>query len=218
MPSQLNPDLWLTSTIDSLTDYIHAGVNGFIRDDTNTDVGLQVYEISFDFPEADGLPSSPELNKTIIHLIVDNIDNKRIGFGPSYTDYVESPGPGGSVVTTPAEAREHEINFDVGIWASDKSGGTTSRLRAYEMLDKLFGSDIARRKCRDFTGGVEIISYQSGRFITDTIGDIRVFRVAGAELIVRVYSRDADIPVILADQEPQVVPDVIIYDDLHING
>lgn len=218
MAAQLNPDNWLTSTFDALTDYINEGVNTYILDDVDIPSGLRVYEISFDFPEADGVPVNPELDKTIIHFIIDDIENRRIGFGESYTSTVESPGPGGSFVTSPSEAREHTINFDVGIWASDESGGPTSRLRAYEMLDKLFGSDIARRKCRDFTGGIEIRSYQSGRFITDTIGDVRVFRVVGAELTVRVYSRDADTPVVVVDEEPDLVPDVIIDGNLHING
>jgi hypothetical protein len=215
--STLNPDLWLTSTFDALTDYITGEIDGYVKDNLNADAGLNVFEISFDFPAADGQPVSAEIDKTIIHFIVDDIDNGRLGFGQQYVSSVETV-EGGVTSVVPAEARPHVVNFDVGIWASDQSGGTTARLRAYEMLDKLLASDIARRKCADATDGVEIRSFRNGRFITDTINDIRVFRVVGAELVVRVYGRDIDAPAVVVDEEPDVDPDVVIDDNLQING
>jgi hypothetical protein len=90
------------------------------------------------------------------------------------------------------------------VWASDQSGGSTSRLIAYEILDKAFGGEMAKRKCMEATQGVELISFMGGRFVMDSINDIRIFRIVNAELVVRVYSRKDGSALIVPDSITQV--------------
>lgn len=211
MVDQFQPESWLVSGFNSLTDYINAEINASVQNDLGADVGLQLYELVMDFPTSDSLPKPAEFTKTIIHLAIDDIDNRRLGFGPGFVNatFVDAAGvvPG---TVTEEEGNSHEINFDVGVWASDKSGGTSSRLRAYEMLYNAFGTDQARQRCTDFTDGVEIRSFNNGRFIIEKPNDVRLFRMIGAELVVRVYSRTVAAPDVIVDGEPVQQPDVEI--------
>jgi hypothetical protein len=211
---QFSPDKWLTSAFGALTDYIKGEIDEYVQDGSgNNGVGLQAYELVMDYPPSSELPMPGEFKKTIIHLALDDVENRRLGLGPQFVQSDESPGAAGAVQISPIEAYMHMLSFDVGIWASDLSGGTTSRLIAYEMLDRILNGDIARVKCFEATGGVEIISYTSGRFVPDAINDIRIFRVVGAELMVRVYSRkvvtDAAIIVDEITQDPNLEIDLV---------
>lgn len=209
MTDQFNPDAWLTSMFDALTDYINGQIALAVQGK-----GADVYDVVMSYPDADSLPKASEFKKTIIHLDIDDIDNKALGFGPGVT---KSEITEGDVVTPGTvvdfQARRHQVNFDVGVWASDISGGITSRLRAYQILDKAFNGEIARERCKEITGGVDILFYNGGRFVTETISDVRVFRLVGAELEVRVYSRDTANAEILVDGEPTQQPDLEIIND-----
>ena len=212
MPDQFSPDAWLTSLFNALTDFIASEIDASVQDNTPSNAGLEVYEISMDFPASKDLPRSAEFNKTIIHFVIDDIDNRRLGLGHQIVNATETPAaiPGNADTIQEQEARSHTVNFDVGVWASDLSGGSSSRLRAYEMLDKILNGDIAREKCFASTGGVEIIRYNAGRFVTETTNEIRVFRIVGAELEVRVVSREMAAPGSIVDSEPDQQPDVDI--------
>jgi hypothetical protein len=202
MTDQFNPDAWLTSLFDSLTDYINGVINAYVTVST-VPRGLELYDVVMSFPDSQTSPISTELAKTVIHFEVDDIENKDLGFGYGFTNAVIVEGDETTAGTITEQAgRSHTVNFDVGVWASDETGGVTSRLRAYEMLDKCFNGQIARENCRAVTGGVEIRSYEAGRFITEGINDVRVFRIVGAELVVRVYSRDYAAEEVLVDGEP----------------
>lgn len=196
--STYDPTSWVTSMQRALKDYILAEVDAAV----GTNQGLDAFDVVFDYPTSLATAIAADFQKTIIHLEIDDIENIKLGFGTDIVDSVYTP----SDVSNPAtvvesEARCHKVNFDVGTWASDQSGGSTSRLVAYEILDKAFGGEFARKKCMDATQGVEIVSFMGGRFLVDTINDIRVFRMVNSELVVRVYSRK--------DGEALIVPDSI---------
>lgn len=209
MTDQFNPDLWLTSLFDSLTDYVTAEINAAVGGN-----GADVYDVVMSYPDSDFLPSDAEFKKTLIHLEIDDIDNRILGYGDNVVDNViVEPTPTVAGTVTPLEATLHMVNFDVGVWATDASGGVTSRLRIYEILNRAFSTDAARKRCRAVTGGVEIRHFTGGRFVTESINDIRVFRVVGAELETRVYSRTEGVTEILIDREPTQQPDLEISDD-----
>ena len=207
-----NPDKWLTSAFNLLEDAVKSAVNGYVLDNTNADAGLQVYEISMDWPSAAESATFVPMDKTIIHFVIDEINSEKLGIGPNevairVVEPTPAPGPVGTI--TSEHGRVHLLNFDVGIWASDKSGGSSNRLEAWEMLDKLFNP---WRNIR-FADGVEIIHYNGGRFVTETINDVRVFRTVGSELVVRVYSRDLGDPDVIVegvDQAPELVIDTTV--------
>ena len=91
------------------------------------------------------------------------------------------------------EAQIHILNVDVGVWATDRSGGTTSRLRAKQILQNALGGAMAITKMREFSyggeGRIEFLSYTGGRFVVDKINDMQVFRIAESTLTARVFSR-----------------------------
>jgi hypothetical protein len=213
LTTTFSPDEWLVSLFGSLTDYINAEIDQSVMVGLDPQ-GLRAYEVVMDFPDADSLPEGAEFNRTIIHFGIDDIETRQLGFGPGIVNSEITDGTdlvAGTV--SDQEAKSHVANFDVGIWASDESGGITSRLRAYQLLDKLFNGMIAKTRCWDFTEGVEIRFYNGGRFVNETINDVRVFRAVGMELEVRVYSRQVADDEILVDREPDQDPDLEITND-----
>lgn len=206
-----DPQDWLVTATRCLNGYL---TEKFALAINNGD-GLNAYDFIMDFPATDDLPKAAEFTKTIIHLGIDDIENKLLGFGdnsPSFTETAATPAVAGTLA--PRYAMEHRINFDVGVWATDLSGGVTARLRAYTWLDRFLSGKKAREDLRTATdGGVEIISYMSGRFVNDTINDVRVFRVVGAELVVRVFSYVEGEADVLVDGEPILNPALEITED-----
>lgn len=173
-----NPELWLETTVRGVKDYVLGAVD------------TDVYDVIMEFPGP--LLDSKELplRKTLIHFEIDDMASDSIGMGDRPT--VESYDEANQLVTY-QWASIHTINFDVGVWASDASGGTTSRMRAMQILQSLFGLPHGYEKLAEATDGddgvVEIISYSGGNFTIDTVNDMRVYRVINAELVVRVFSR-----------------------------
>lgn len=206
-----DPDSWLISLHRALKDYVENEINEYVQSGGNG-VGLDVYDVVFDWPDAAELAKEAELPKTIIHFVVDDMDTRRLGFGNQHVAAVEEDRaePASDLIRF-HEANGHIVNFDVGVWASDQSGGSTARLVVYEMLFKLFGTEAARRRTRD-TIEVEIQRFNGGRFIIDKIGDVRVYRIIDSELVVRVYSRTVDGPYVIVDQE------AVLDDNLEIDG
>jgi hypothetical protein len=183
----------------SIKDYILAEIDAAIPEG-----GLNVFDVVMDYPISAAGPVEADLSKTIIHFEIDDIVNIKLGFGSDVVESVYTPGDVANPATTSErEARCHRVNYDVGVWASDLSGGATSRLVAYEILDKALGGEMARQKCKSVTGGVEITSFNGGKFVIDTLNDVRVFRVVDSALDVRVYSRKDSI---------MIVPDTVSQD------
>lgn len=188
--TEFNPDLWLASLHRGIKDYVESEIDKYIKDDTMADAGLQAYEIEMDWPDAVDTAKDIQIEKTIIHFVVDDIESRKLGFGADVVNVTET------LQTAPLpdlmkqhQARMHTVNYDVGVWASDKSGGSTSRLLARQMLDDILGGDDARRNLKAATKGIEIIRFTGGTFITERVNDVRVFRMIDCELVVRVFSR-----------------------------
>ncbi len=210
--AEFNPDSWLLSLHRGLDDFVKIRINEYVRNNVNAPAGLQAFEVVMDWPEADDLIKQIQLEKTVIHFVADDIDSQGLGFGTNVVAGTEqlqiSPLPD---YVGWQQAKMHTVNYDVGVWASDKSGGSSMRLFAYQMLDQIFGGDYARRDLRTATQGVEIVSYSGGSFITEKINDVRVYRIIDCELIVRVFSR-----FMLKDQV--IVEDVVQAPDLEIDN
>lgn len=206
-----NPDRWMSSMMDEFENQVKLRVIAYMGG------AEDAIEILLDHFASDGRPDVPELlstmDKTIIHFTIDANDNKPLGFGRQVVDGDELVTVDDGTFLTEYMGRIHTVNFDVGVVATDQAGGASARYRAYEMLDYIFNGVDNKRLFETNTGGIEIISFDAGRFAKDTINDVRAFRIVGAELVVRVYSRDvASDPVILVDQEP--IQDV----DVEIGG
>src|SRR4029077_993749 len=86
-----------------------------------------------------------------------------------YTDYRDDGTQAGR------SGEIHLINLDVGIWASDRSGGVTARSRAKQILQNCLGGARGIEKLRDFSDGddgqLEIMSFTGGRFVPRPINE-----------------------------------------------
>ena len=176
-----DPEIYYESTLREIKRYVEAALTGPLAD---------AYDVIMEFPgpllDAKKVP----LLKTLIHFEVDDLQSRALGLGENIYDWNYD-----SVAQTvnPQEARRHVFSFDVGIWAFDKTGGTTARMRARQLLDRLFLGSLATQSLRDFTdggdGGLEIVSYTGGRNVQDTVNDVPVYRTVNGTLEVRVFSR-----------------------------
>lgn len=176
-----DPDNWLVSLQRSLKSYVEA----------NLDL-TGVYELEMSYPSADEIAKKTPLPLTILHFEIDDPRLMPFGFGDNVVDGLYDEN-GGTVEEW--EAHCHEVDINVGVWASVESGGVTARLVARQDLDKLFVGPAAREACLAQTEGIEILSFSGGLFVTDTINDLPIFRVVDATLRVRVYSRTRKQPV-----------------------
>lgn len=169
----LDPNEWVTTLFRGLKDYILK----------NTDA--DIYNVIGNFPPTELFTNRQPFDKTIIHFEYDDIRNPTFGFGDNVVDSIYDDT---AKTVIPIEAKIHIANFDVGIWASERSGGDTARMLAYQKLNDLFTGTLAYRSLRD-SRGIEIVSFDGGNFIQEDIDDITVWRVSGATLVVRVFSR-----------------------------
>jgi hypothetical protein len=154
-----------------------------------------------EFPGADIDAKTVPLKKTLIHFAIDAIESREVGMG----DNVFNSNYNATTHTvTPQSAMVNVVNFDIGIWASDESGGTTQRMRARQLLQNLFGiGAVAKFRTRTDggNGGVEILRFSGGRFITEPVNDIRLYRMVDGQMDVRVYSRT---PLSFAETGPAI--------------
>jgi len=176
--TKFDPEHWLETTFRGIKDYVESNVN------------TRIYQVVMEFPaplmDATILP----LRKTIIHFELDDSPEMPLGFGDNnMVDNYDSV----TQTVNPQEARIHHLNFDVGIWASDASGGTTSRMRARQILSGLFGGAQAFDRLKTATDGgdgfIEILRFSGGSFAIDTVNDQRLYRMIGCELELRVWGR-----------------------------
>lgn len=221
--TKYNPEDFLETTIRGLKDFVLAELKKTAVDDNNNYVGDQLYDVVMEFPSTDLIVSTIPMAKTIIHFEIDNLADQVIGFGDNvfkenYDALLQQ--------VTPQAAAEHRLNFDVGIWTSDRAGGITSRLRAYQALRNVLQGPLAFQKLKDATvtydsngdydGALEILDFSGGRFITEQINDVNVYRVIDCQLVIRVYSRT---PLDLVQPTIEEIiqdPDLIIDQDLHL--
>lgn len=193
-----DPENWLTSVTRTLKAYVEDTISA-----------PNVYDVVMEFPGAQIDADLMPLGKTVIHFEIDSIDERPVGLGdtPMATNYDET-----TESVQPQWAHVHVINFDVGIWASAKSGGTTSRLRARQWLTRLFSIPEGAERLQNYSDGgdgvLEVLSFTGGGFIQESAGDVTLYRMVNGTLEIRVYSRtpleDAEIgPAITGiDQSP----------------
>jgi len=209
-----DPENWLESAINEIKNYATAGFNAAVLDDQFASAGDEVYNVIMEFPGPAMDRSEIPLTRTVVHFEVDDMTDREVGFGMNqFADNYDSVAH----TVNPQYARQHLINFDVGIWASARSGGLTSRIRAKQILENLFGDPSGQVALRTATDGgdgvVEIISYSGGRFIIDHITDSPVYRMIDGALVVRVFSRTK-----LSDTPGPAIEEIVQDPNLEIIG
>jgi len=209
-----DPENWLESTVNVIRDYALEGFHEAVTDDGGNWAGEDVYNVVMEFPGPAMDRSEIPLQRTVVHFEVDDMTDRDIGFGMNeFAMNYDSVGHS----VNPQSARQHLINFDVGIWASAKSGGITSRIRAKQILEGLFGDPIGQVALRDFSDGgdgvVEMITYSGGRFIIDVINDSPVYRMIDGAMVVRVFSRTK-----LSDTPGPAIEEIVQDPNLKIIG
>lgn len=196
-----NPEKYIETAVRGIKDYVTANLN------------TRIYEVVMEFPGASLDASKMPLRKTIIHFEIDDSVDSPLGFSPDplVWNYVVDDG------VYPQWAAMHRLNFDVGVWASDDTGGTTARMRAKQELQRLFGYQSSITALREATDGgdgcVEITRFSGGNFAVDQVGDVRMYRVVNAELEVRVFSRTP-----LPTESAPAIEDIVQAPNLTILG
>jgi hypothetical protein len=220
--TKFDPEQWLETATRGLKDYTEKGFYESVVDDGFNWVGDQVYEIVMEYPSTDKLARLLPVAKTVIHFEIDDIDDRMLGMGEGIFRWNYDPI---RASVSPQDASEHRINWDVGIWASDRSGGLTARLRAYQTLKNLFQGPIAIDALRDATMSyvdgeaescLEIIDFSGGRFYTDSVNDITTYRLINCSLLIRVFSRTPKTVEIPTIEEITIIPELIIDDNLQL--
>jgi hypothetical protein len=168
-----------------------------------------------EFPTPESIEQRVPLPRTVIHFEIDEIFNRILGLGKNFgrNNYNST-----TKTWNPQEAGWHRINFDVGIWTSDVAGGTTARMRAYQILSLLFLGTIAQQKLDEAAdagdGRIEITNFTGGRFITETINDVVTYRTIDGNLEVRVFSRTPLEPTFAAPTIEEIIqqPSLVIVE------
>lgn len=189
-----DPESWLVTLLRGVEAYAKWGIQNYDPDANwlyhPTDNPNGIFEVVMGWPHDVGTTRKVPLERNLIHFEVDDVDGNPMGFGDNVFNWNYDPQ---SETVTPQEAQSHRVNFDIGIWTSAKSGGTTYRAIARQMLDEFFLGPRAIRSLMAATdagnGGLEIMNFTGGRFLTETINDVPTYRGAEATLEVRCYSR-----------------------------
>lgn len=170
MTVQYDPENWLVTATRSLASYVEEQFDDNIVD------------VEIGFPDTLNLLPLPKL---LIHFEQDHIANPVLGFGT----------PGKEVFDDIAhtwllqEAQVHEINFDVGVWASKETGGVTARMQAVQKLTDTFARPEGKKAMMVATGGLWVVSFTGGRNEIDRLDDVPVWRALDMTLMLRVVSR-----------------------------
>jgi hypothetical protein len=184
-----DPEQFLESTVRVLKAYLEQEFHRSVNDGGQY-VGENAYEVVSEFPGSMLDTRKMPLDRTIIHFEIDDIQSDLVGMGPNIFSqtYDETTGE-----VTGRTGEVHVLNMDIGVWATDRSGGTTSRLRAKQILQNCLGGTRGIVKLRDFSDGgdgmLENLGFSGGRFVLDRINDVQVFRLIEATLVLRVFSR-----------------------------
>jgi hypothetical protein len=185
----MDANAWVTTLMRALEWYVNS----------NSPV---VYNVMFEFPSARQLGQLMPLGQTVIHFEIDDIQNPPFGFGDNIVNIVYDEE---DQVLETQEALSHDVNFDVGVWASDASGGITARLNAYQLLSNLF--DGASAYVNALGINVEIKSFSGAAFTKEEIDNVNIYRIANMTLVLRVYSSKT------VQNIPYVTDGVIITQD-----
>lgn len=203
MVTKFNAEQWLETTVRGIETY------------TKEAFDPTVYEVIMEFPGPELDSRKAPWEKTIVHFDIDAQDDFPLGMGdkPHLENYDEDIQG-----IFPQYGAMHVLNFDVGVWATDRSGGVTSRMRVKQHLWNLFGIPHGLMKLREATklddGGIEITSFSGGHNTIDsTTNDIRMYRMVDCSLEVRVFSRTP-----LPDESAPTIETIVQQPGLTIIG
>lgn len=184
---QYNPSEYLVSAMDALKRYT--------RDSLVQVAGIgDTVDVEMGFPDTRSWTKASPLERSIVHFELDDDPEMRTGFGVQVTQDDQ-----GNDTTILSEAAVHELNFDIGIWTSPQSGGTTMRARLRQALFAIYGPGGARRAFTDATG-VVVKRYGGGNDVLDRVNDLPIYRTVQVELVLSVFSRhtqDAATPLVI---------------------
>lgn len=173
----------------------------------------EFYDLVEGFPPISTFTVRLPLEKVIIHFDIDDVHNPELGFGENIVDSIYNLA---NQTLNPVEASWHTVNFDIGVWASQGSGGSTARLRAYQILCDLFVGSSARQAFREQTG-IEILDFTGGKFTQEDINELPIWRVMNMTLVVRVFSQKvANVPIPYVSDSVFVEPHVTTIENVPI--
>lgn len=215
MAVKYDPESWLESAVRVLKEYLEQEFHQSLSNGGEF-VGEDAYEIVAEFPGSDLDTRRMPMHRTVVHFEVDDIQSGVVGIGDNIfiSTYDET-----AQEVTGRTGEVHVLNIDVGIWASDASGGATARLRAKQILQNSLGGARGITRLRNFSdggdGALEITGFSGGRFIMDRINDMQVFRMIESTLMIRVFSR---VPLDASDSGPaieefEIDPFIQTYDE-----
>ena len=171
-----NPDNWFVSANRAIKDYISDKLN-------DPDV-----EVEMSFPDTRELEKTMPLDKVLVHLEVDDMDDPVLGFGVPGVLVIDDTDPD-NPTSKLHEAAAHVMNFDVGVWVSAEMGGVTKRMQVVQALKNMFATATGRIAFNTTTEGLNIVSFDGGRNVLDRINGVPVWRTLDMTLIVRCMSR-----------------------------
>lgn len=186
-------DNWLVTSSRALREYIEAAVDS------------ELVTVELNFPNTRELMPLP---KTLIHLEMDAMTHPVVGFGVPTLEVIDNTA--GTV--SKYDLAAHEVNYDVGVWASRESGGATSRMEVVQTLSNLFAPAKARQDFREATG-MSVVSFTGGRNELDRLDDVPVWRALDMTLVVRVVSRNVQTEVDILPTDIIEQPQLTITDD-----
>lgn len=170
---QFDPNQWLLTLTRAIGSFVEDRL-----DDPDTNVEMS-------FPDTSSWTKTTPLQRSLIHFENDDIRNPILGFGtPAVRTYNDVDG-----TVQDEEVAMHLVNFDVGVWTSAQSGGTTKRMVLVDALINLFSTVTGKQDFNEATNGLWPVSFNGGGFQLDRINDVPIWRAMGMTLIVRAFSR-----------------------------
>lgn len=161
-------------------------LEAYTRDNVQGDPALgTAVEVEMSFPDTSSWTKDTPLTNSIVHFDLDDAPAMLLGFG--VTGFVDEPDDDGAAIVH--EAHLHHLNFDIGVWVSAESGGTTKRMQIRQALMNLFGTSTGRINFRDQTDGLQIVRFGGGADVLDRINDVPLWRTSGIELVISVFGR-----------------------------
>lgn len=195
--STYDPDDWLVSATRVLHEYVETTLGTMLPNDEVT--------VEMSFPNTRDWPKELPLDKPLIHFEQDDLGDPILGFGVPGVEVIDDVTDPDNPTSSFHEAAEHIINYDVGVWTSAQSGGTTKRMIVVQALKNMLATAGGKLALNEATGGLQVVSFNGGRNELDRVNDVPVWRALDMTLVVRCFSRH--IP-----EVPDVVPTSVIQE------
>lgn len=195
-----DPDAYLVSAGRSIHDYV--------RDQllARADIG-DVVDVEMSYPDTRDWTKDSPLERSLVHFELDDDPAMILGFGVPQT--LDDQGDDTAIVSEP---QVHHLNYDVGIWTSPQSGGTTKRAQLRQALRDIFGTATGRVAFNEATEGLQAIEFGGGSDVLDRVNSLPIYRTTGITLVVSVFSR-------LTQSTPvDLVTDAVQLQHLSIDG